>query len=277
MKDLKFLPVEFDAKDVKDDGTFAGYASTFGNVDQGYDVVMPGAFANSLKERPCSKIKMLWQHDTREPIGVWTQAKEDDKGLYVEGRILKAVQRGAECYELMKAGVIDSMSIGFKKMESDYTSSGVRQLKELGLMEISLVTFPMNDQATVTAVKGASEDLVRAIKWLRKAIKLHQGHMSGSVATSDASQQEMMDQMQNAYDLLTDMPNAMKEFNPRELELSLRDAGFSRSDAVKAVALFRKAQRDAALNPAIDLRDADPEAVAAFAAQLRKFEASLRA
>jgi len=220
MKDLKFLPIEFDAKAVKDDGTFAGYASTFGNVDQGYDVVMPGAFAGSLKERPCGKIKMLWQHDQREPIGVWTKCQEDDKGLYVEGRILKAVQRGAECHELMKAGVIDSMSIGFRTLESEYTQAGVRQLKEVGLMEISLVTFPMNDQATVTAVK---------------------------------------------------------DFNPREMEKSLRDAGFSRADAVKAVAVFRERLRDAGDEPAIEQRDVDPEATAALAAQLRRFEASLRA
>jgi HK97 family phage prohead protease len=220
MKDLKFLPIEFDAKAVKDDGAFSGYASTFGNVDHGYDVVMPGAFAGSLKERPCSKVKMLWQHDTREPIGVWTKCQEDDKGLYVEGRVLKDVQRGAEAYSLMKAGVIDSMSIGFRTLESEYTSAGVRQLKEVGLMEISLVTFAMNEQATVTAVK---------------------------------------------------------DFNPRELEKALRDAGFAGREAVKAVAIFKERLRDAGDKPAIEQRDVDPEAVAAVAAQLRKLEASLRA
>ncbi len=220
MKELKRIPIEFDAKAVKDDGTFAGYASTFGNVDSGYDVVMPGAFTKSLRDRPCGKVKMLWQHDTTQPIGVWMECKEDDKGLYVEGRVLKDVQRGAEAYSLMKAGVIDSMSIGFRTLESDYTSAGVRQLKEVGLMEISLVTFPMNDQATVSSVK---------------------------------------------------------EFNPREMEKSLRDAGFSRADAVKAVAVFRERLRDAGDEPAIEQRDVDPEATAALAAQLRKFAESLRA
>ena len=220
MKDLKFLPIEFDAKAVKDDGAFAGYASTFGNVDSGYDVVMPGAFAKSLRERPCAKVKMLWQHDQREPIGVWTECKEDDKGLYVEGRVLKDVQRGAEAHSLMKAGVIDSMSIGFRTLESDYTQAGVRQLKEVGLMEISLVTFPMNDQATVSSVK---------------------------------------------------------EFNPREMEKSLRDAGFSRADAVKAVAVFRERLRDAGDKPAIEQRDVDPEAVAAISAHWLNLAERLRA
>lgn len=165
MKELKRIPIEFDAKAVKDDGTFAGYASTFGNVDSGYDVVMPGAFANSLRDRPCSQIKMLWQHDWTQPIGVWTKCQEDDKGLYVEGKILRDVQRGAEAYTLMKAGAIDSMSIGFRTLESDYISSGVRQLKEVGLMEISLVTFAMNEQATVTAVKQMTlRELEKALR-----------------------------------------------------------------------------------------------------------------
>jgi HK97 family phage prohead protease len=220
MKELKHLPIEFDAKAVKDDGTFSGYASTFGNVDSGYDVVMPGAFANSLRDRPCPQIKMLWQHDWTQPIGVWTKCQEDTKGLYVEGTILRDVQRGAEAYSLMKAGAIDSMSIGFRTLESDYTPGGVRQLKEVGLMEISLVTFPANEQATVTAVK---------------------------------------------------------DFNPREMEKGLRDAGFSRADAVKAVAVFRERLRDAGDEPAIEQRDVDPEATAALAAQLRKFAESLRA
>jgi uncharacterized protein len=206
MKDLKHLPIIFDAKAVKDDGSFEGYASTFGNVDNGYDVVMPGAFTNSLKMRPASAVKMLWQHDSTQPIGYWTDAEEDEKGLFVKGAILKEVQRGAEAHALMKAGVIDSMSIGYKTLEADWTQGGVRQLKEIGLFEISLVTFPMNDQATVTRVK---------------------------------------------------------DFNPRELEKGLRDAGLSRGDAVKAVSFFRDRLRDAGENVAIDPREAETAALPA--------------
>jgi len=158
MRQLKYLPVEFDAKSVKEDGTFEGYASTFGNVDNGADVVMPGAFTKSLTVRPANKIKMLWQHDSSSPIGTWTAAREDEKGLYVEGTILRDVQKGAECYSMMKEGIIDSMSIGYRTMDAEYASNGVRQLKELGLYEVSLVTFPMNDQATVTMVKNDLTD-----------------------------------------------------------------------------------------------------------------------
>jgi HK97 family phage prohead protease len=130
MKELKHLPIVFDAKAIKDDGSFEGYASTFGNVDSGYDVVMPGAFKSSLAARPASSIKMLWQHDPTQPIGYWTQAAEDEKGLFVKGVVLKEVRRGAEARALMKAGVIDSMSIGYKTLEADFLTGGVRQLKE---------------------------------------------------------------------------------------------------------------------------------------------------
>jgi hypothetical protein len=220
MKELKRIPIEFDAKAVKDDGTFAGYASTFGNVDQGYDVVMPGAFTKSLSERPASKIKMLRDHDKKSVIGVWREAKQDSKGLAVAGLLDLNVQLARETHSLMKMGALDALSIGYQTLESEYTQAGVRQLKEVGLYEVSVVTFPMNDQATVSSVK---------------------------------------------------------EFNPREMEKSLRDAGFSRADAVKAVAVFRERLRDAGDEPAIEQRDVDPEATAALAAQLRKFAESLRA
>lgn len=215
MKNLKHIPVSFDAKAVKDDGSFEGYASTFGNVDQGYDVVMPGAFTQTLKERPANQIKMLWQHDPAQPIGVWTNAMEDEKGLFVTGKLLTDLQRGAEAQTLMKAGVIDSMSIGYKTLEADYDKSGIRQLKSLGLYEVSMVTFPMNEQATVTA---------------------------------------------------------MKEFDPREMEANLREAGLSRSDAVKAVAIFRKSLRDAGESAIERPRDAGVTAQEAewAAAQMRR-------
>ena len=221
MKQLKHLPIEFDGKAVKDDGSFEGYASTFGNVDSGHDVVMPGAFSKSLADRPAPAIKMLWQHDKSQPIGSFTHAGEDSKGLFIKGQILTSIQRGAEAQALMKAGIIDSMSIGYKTVEADFTNSGVRQLKEVGLFEISLVTFPMNDQATVTA---------------------------------------------------------MKDFNPRELEAGLREAGLSRADAVKAVAFFKTLHRDGAETLESGPRDADRAAEAAVAADaMRKITEMFRA
>lgn len=149
----KFAPL--DLKEVSDEGEFEGYASKFGDRDQGGDTVVKGAFTSSLKKRRVQGIKMLWQHDPSFPIGVWDEIKEDSNGLYVKGRLLTSVSKAKETYELMKAGVIDGLSIGYrtiKAMRDDRT--GYRELKELDLWEISLVTFPMLASATVTSVKG---------------------------------------------------------------------------------------------------------------------------
>ena len=135
-----------------DDGEFEGYASVFNVVDNGMDVVARGAFAKSLANR---KPKMLWQHDMAQPIGVWDEMQEDERGLYVKGRILKDVQQGREAMALMKAGAIDSMSIGYvTKAASEQGGGSIRQLDEVDLFEVSLVTFPMLDDAKITAVKS---------------------------------------------------------------------------------------------------------------------------
>lgn len=144
-----------DLKEVSQDGVFEGYASKFGVRDQGGDVVEKGAFKASLSERSAKGVKMLWQHNPSDPIGVWEEIKEDNTGLFVRGRLLTSVQKAKETYELMKAGVLDGLSIGYrtiKALRDDKT--GFRQLKELDLWEISVVTFPMLTSATVTSVKG---------------------------------------------------------------------------------------------------------------------------
>jgi len=130
---------------------FEGYASTFNNEDFGGDVVMPGAFKRTLKERP--KVKLLWQHDTKEIIGGFTDLVEDKKGLYVKGIMPKAHPDAVKCYALLKGGFIDSLSIGYNIKESTMDGD-VRQLRDLDLHEISLVTFPMNDKAVITTVKS---------------------------------------------------------------------------------------------------------------------------
>lgn len=137
-----------------EDGVFEGYASVFGVVDQGLDVVERGAFAKSLGSR---KVKMLWQHDPSQPIGTWENISEDDHGLFVRGRLIADVEKGREAMALLKAGAIDSMSIGYRTMEAEASTAngrGVRKLTEIDLFEISLVTFPMLPDAKVTDVKS---------------------------------------------------------------------------------------------------------------------------
>lgn len=161
------------------DGVFEGYASVFGVVDQGMDVVERGAFRKSLGTR---KVKMLWQHDTSMPIGVWDEIYEDERGLFVRGRLLKEVEKGREAMALLKAGAIDSMSIGYRTMEAVPEGDGrVRKLMEVDLFEISLVTFPMLPDAKVTNVKSITterdfERFLRDAGYSRKdavAITLH--------------------------------------------------------------------------------------------------------
>ena len=155
--ETKYLDFAFDVKEISDEGKFEGYASTHYNVDRGGDRVEQGAFDRSLarykarNQRP----KMLWQHDPTKVIGVWDEMYQDDKGLYVKGRLLKETQLGKEAHVLMRAGAIDSMSIGYRTLDADYEGDDaeIRVLKELDLFEVSVVTFPMNPEALVTAVK----------------------------------------------------------------------------------------------------------------------------
>ena len=155
-----------------EEGVFEGYASTFGNVDKGNDIVVNGAFRKSLRRRPFNKVKLLYQHRTDEPIGVFRSMKEDERGLYVKGQLAMGTQKGKEVYELMKMGALDAMSIGFKadpKSQSYDERRRRRFLKDVDLMEVSLVTFPMNDKAIVHQVKGSDrtirewEDLLRDV------------------------------------------------------------------------------------------------------------------
>lgn len=145
-----------DLKEVTEEGSFEGYASKFDQNDQGGDVVVKGAFGASLKRRSTSSIKMLWQHNPAEPIGVWDEIKEDATGLFVKGRLLSGLQRGREAIELIRAQAIDGLSIGYRtvKARKDETTKGLRHLIEVDLWEISLVTFPMLASAGVTSMKN---------------------------------------------------------------------------------------------------------------------------
>ena len=174
----KTLDVAFEIKAVSDDGLFSGYGSVFGNIDSGGDVVHSGAFAKSIEEWEGRKRMppVLWNHDRNEPIGVYTSIREDEKGLYVEGKLLvNEVQRAREIHALMKAGALDGMSIGYsvRNREKD-RATGVTHLKELRLFEVSIVTFPMNEESRVDAVKAALEEgalptLPEFEKFLREA------------------------------------------------------------------------------------------------------------
>lgn len=136
-----------------------GYASLFGVTDQGGDTVMPGAYAASLARlaREGRAVRMLWQHDAGQPIGVWDEIAEDTRGLRVRGRILTEIEKGREAAALVAAGAIDGLSIGYRTVAAEKDAKGRRLLREVELWEVSLVTFPMLPQARVAA-KGETPE-----------------------------------------------------------------------------------------------------------------------
>ena len=144
-----------DMKSVADDGAFEGYASLFGRQDLGRDIVMPGAFHETLAARGPSGVRMLFQHNPAEPIGIWETLAEDAKGLFARGRIMATVTRAREVLALMRAGAIDGLSIGFRtvKAHRDRTR-GVRRIEKVDLWEISIVTFPLLPEARIATVKA---------------------------------------------------------------------------------------------------------------------------
>jgi HK97 family phage prohead protease len=151
--ELKFTPLDFKA--VAADGTFEGYASLFDKEDMGHDVIAPGAFRASLRERGPFGIKMLFQHNPSEPIGIWDSLKEDARGLYARGRLMPEIARAREVLALMRAGALDGLSIGFRAVRGRRDArTGIRRLEKVDLWEISVVTFPLLPEARVAYVKS---------------------------------------------------------------------------------------------------------------------------
>jgi hypothetical protein len=144
-------------KALSDTGMFSGYASIFGNVDSGNDIVERNAFQEIVKTKD-GHVRLLYQHDSRQPIGK-AVVKQDDKGLYFEAQLVLGMTMARNAYEGLKAGILDGMSIGYDVLPggSEMTNAGIRKLTSLKLWEISLVTFPMNTLATVESVKAVSE------------------------------------------------------------------------------------------------------------------------
>jgi HK97 family phage prohead protease len=170
----KTLDFGFQIKAVSDSGTFAGYGSVFGVTDSYGDIVAPGAFAESLADHKAKNRMpaMLWQHRSAEPIGVYTEMREDSVGLHVEGKLALTTVRGAEAHELMKMGALTGLSIGYQtRTESFDKVSGINTLQRVDLWEVSPVTFPANDSARISGVKGIEiiESFRDAEKYLRDA------------------------------------------------------------------------------------------------------------
>ena len=155
---------KFDLESVTEDGEFTGHAAVFGNVDSGGDVIERGAFTKTIRE-DFDRIKILSQHDDCDlPIGRPLELREDDKGLFIRGRISNT-QKGRDIRTLMKDGVLNELSIGYDAIDFEYDGeTRIRHLKEVKLWEISVVTWAMNELAQIDEVKSLAEALRSEVK-----------------------------------------------------------------------------------------------------------------
>lgn len=182
-------------KAIDDAGVFSGYASTFGNEDLGGDIVQKGAFTKTLS-KGADSVLMFYQHDSAEIIGEFTKLHEDEKGLFFEGKLfIDEIQRAKETHFLMQKKKLKAVSIGYSIESKGLDSEGRRLLKEIDLKEISVVTFPMNELATIDTVKSVDEMTEREFeKSLRDVVGLSQKQakalMSGGFAAMNRDDSE---------------------------------------------------------------------------------------
>lgn len=175
--ETKDSAIRFDVKTVDDQGTFEGYAAVFGNVDDGNDIIHPGAFTRTLKGKEPDEFPILWQHDRYTPIGLPLNLEENKKGLITKGQLLLDIDDGIRIHRLMKHKVVKALSIGFTPLDWKYkedTKKGtVRHLYELELWEYSPVVFPMNRLARIRAGSVKSISTTRHLEEvLREGVPL---------------------------------------------------------------------------------------------------------
>ena len=158
--------IQFETRAEGKTGYCSGYAIHWNSIDSYNTYFSKGSCKKTLQEKwgesiAQRKIKLLWNHDHSIPIGVPTILREDDKGLYFEAELNLDTQLGSEVYSLMKQGAINTMSFGFRKINSSYDSKGVENFKEISLLELSPVIFESNKNATINEVRGVSDTQLR--------------------------------------------------------------------------------------------------------------------
>lgn len=181
--ETKKLTYHFELKETPtEEGIFEGYAAVFGNVDQANDVILPGAFTETLQNRK-QYVPICYQHDTDDVIGVCLELSEDANGLMVKGQLAVKTEKGNDAYELLKLKAITGLSIGYAVPAGGAIwMDGVRQLRQIDLYEISLVTFPCNTEAQVSDVKSKElterdlEKILRDAGFSQKEAKTIIGH-----------------------------------------------------------------------------------------------------
>lgn len=215
--ETKRIDIGFEVKSIGDDGLIEGYGSVFGNIDCYGDIVAKGAFSGSIREHKeaGSMPALLWQHRSDYPCGVWIEMREDENGLFMRGKLAMDTVKGKEAHSLLKLGALKGLSIGFFTRDFDYDAkSDVRTIKEVELVETSLVTFPANSKARVTNIKSAEE--IAAPKDAERILR--DAGFSKSDATALVSRvmkmgEERSDSAKSADDLKTYLTNWQKRLS----------------------------------------------------------------
>ncbi len=190
MKESYFAPLELKFA-ANDPGSFSGYGSVYSVIDDGGDLIAPGAFGASLSQIKAAgrAVPMYMQHGAAlgadpRPVGVWNVVQEDTTGLAVEGKLIGLdTETGRYNYALVKEGAMTGLSIGYRTVKADYGKKAGdprRTIKEAKLREISIVDQPMNAHAQLTGLKSIEDllTLAEAEDYLKSI------GMSGSQATA---------------------------------------------------------------------------------------------
>ena len=206
MKDLEHKSFDIEIKNINEQGKFTAYASTFGNIDKVKDKVVKGAFTKTLENRNLKDIFMFWQHKSDVIIGEWISMVEDDKGLLVEGQLfIDDIQQAKEAFFLMKRGLIGKLSIGYSIIKKSF-ESGVRLLEEVGLAEISPVTWPANEEADIIGVKSMNINEYETIRDFEEGLR-----------DSGFSKKEALEYISGVKELLRDSGEHKEEQKPDEV------------------------------------------------------------
>lgn len=207
--ETKALPFQLSELKAAGDGwEVAGYASTFGGDPDSYgDIVAKGAFLTSLAKRP--NVRLLWQHDMGEPIGKVISLQEDDKGLFGRWSLVPTAT-GTKAHQLLQADLVDSLSIGFMTEDADYREDGVRVLKAVELVEVSIVTIPANTNAVITAFK-ADQPLHLLLKQVAQGIDAAVRQAKATHERRTAEGRSLNDQTNAALDELLQQAEAALE------------------------------------------------------------------
>lgn len=159
-------------EDGEGEGIFEGHAAIFDKENSHGEIVQRGSFKDTLKSRGTKGVKMLFSHDRAMPIGKWTELREDSKGLFVRGQLLMQLDKAKEAFLLMREGILDGLSIGFRVLEDTFDrEKEVLLLNKIDLREISLVLMPSAEDALVSKVRDASPEDITTKLELEKALR----------------------------------------------------------------------------------------------------------